>query len=141
MPFSARRLSARPSSFLAADAGFSWPRARAHSELRQLWDYSGFIDLQKEPQTCWAGAKPGPQHPGSCESGSGNHGANRFHTLSGCSVAPNQDSRHLSSKVHQLNSHSWTQDSLQQGSLISKENDSGKKQNLNLRHKIVQVEI
>ncbi len=60
VPFSARCLSARPSCFLAADAGFSWPRARAHSELQQLWDYSGFIDLSKEPQTCWAGVEPGP---------------------------------------------------------------------------------
>lgn len=60
VPFSARCLSARPSCFLAADAGFSWRRARAHSELQQLWDYSGFIDLSKEPQTCWARVKPGP---------------------------------------------------------------------------------
>lgn len=65
VPFSARCPSAGPSCFLAADAGFSWPRARAHSALQQLWDYSGFIDLSKEPQTCWAGVKPGPQHPGS----------------------------------------------------------------------------
>lgn len=79
-------LSARPSCFLAADAGFSWPRASAHSELQQLWDYSGFIDLSKEPQTCWAGVKPGPQHPGSYKSGSSNHSANGFHTLSHCSM-------------------------------------------------------
>lgn len=82
VPFRALCLSAWPSCFLAADAGFSWPRARAHSELQQLWDYSGFIDLSKEPQTCWAGAKPGPQHPGSYKSGSSNHSANSFHTLS-----------------------------------------------------------
>lgn len=84
--FSARCLSARPSCFLAADAGFSWPRARAHSLLQQLWDYSGFIDLSKEPQTCWAGVKPGPHHPGSYESSSSNHSANGFHTLSECSI-------------------------------------------------------
>lgn len=70
--------------FLAPGGGFSWPRARAHSELQQLWDYSGFTDLSKEPQTCWAGAKPGPQHPGSYQSGSNNHSANGFHTLLEC---------------------------------------------------------
>lgn len=86
VPFSARCLSAGPSCFLAADAGFSWPRARAHSALQQLWDYSGFIDLSKEPQTCWAGVQPGPRHPGSYESGSSNHSANGFHTLSECSM-------------------------------------------------------
>lgn len=64
--------------------GFLGPCARTHSELEQLWDYSGFIDLSKEPQTCWAGVEPGPRHPGSYESGSGNHSANAFHTLSKC---------------------------------------------------------
>lgn len=86
VPFSARCLSPRLSWFLAADAGFSWPRARAYSELQQLWDYSGFIDLSKEPQTCWAGVKPGRKHPGSYKSGSGNHSANGFHTLSNSSM-------------------------------------------------------
>lgn len=84
VPFSASCLSARPSCFLAADTGFSWLRAHAHSELQQLWDYSGFIDLSKEPQTCWAGVKPGPQHPGNYQSGSNNHSANGFHTLLEC---------------------------------------------------------
>lgn len=35
-------------------------------------------------QTCWAGVKPGPQHPGNYQSGSSNHSVNGFHTLSVC---------------------------------------------------------
>lgn len=86
VPFSPCCLSARPSCFLAADAGFSWLSVWAHSELQQLRDYSGFIDLSKEPQTCWVGVKPGPQHPGSYKNGSGDHGANGFLTFSDCSM-------------------------------------------------------
>lgn len=67
---------------LADGSGFSWLRSRAHSELQQLWDYSSFMDLSKEPQTCWAGEQPGPQHPGSCKSSSSNPSANGFHTSS-----------------------------------------------------------
>lgn len=48
--------------------------------LQQLWDCSGFIDLSKEPQPGWAGAEPGPQHPGNYQSGTGNHSVKGFHT-------------------------------------------------------------
>lgn len=74
-PFSPSCLSAWPSWFLAAGSGFLGPRARTHSESQQLWDYSGFIDLSNEPQTCCVGA--GPEHPGGCS-----RETNGFHTSS-----------------------------------------------------------
>lgn len=64
VPFSPRCLSARPSLFFwLPTLGFLGWGFAAHSEPQQLWGYSGFIDLSKEPQTCWAGAEPGPRHP------------------------------------------------------------------------------
>lgn len=53
---------------------------------RQLLDSSGFTGLSKEPQTRWEGATPGPQHKGSCWSGSWDHSANGFYTLLGWST-------------------------------------------------------
>lgn len=59
-------------------------KGSTHSELQQPWDYSGFIELSKEPQTRWVRVTPGLQYPESFPCDSSTYSVNSFQTFLEC---------------------------------------------------------